>query len=736
MRTPSMIRTHDVQGLLLWVLADGMSPRWCFVKNKALVSKIVMIAIPGLEAELFTAKQEFMPIMHSQLATPATVIAKSAQVTTGSTLAALFTVPLSKKRKRESDQQQQQQKRQAPNGTHKPFPPSHYRVTLQQMESNDYPMPVVDKQGIMTCPTAYVATQPAGGKDPLEMVSVDCEMCVTAAGYELTRVSLVDGSGQVLLDELVLPDNAITDYNTQYSGITAQALAGVTTRLTDIQRQVSEFVSAETLLVGHGLENDLRALKIIHANCLDTVMLFPHPKGPPAKPALRFLADKYLKRKIQVAEHDSVVDARAALDLVKLKIAKGPAYGTISQHEEQGDRLMDVLHAHDRRCTLIDRTDMLNRHVTAGASAVVVKEDGEAVCKTCKEAANEKTDFVWTQLRALGTFLGMRAQHKKQHPAPLQQTQQQPQQKAQQAQQPNGSHAMEPQNEGTSSPLQRNHSDAMDQNVAEEVDGAMDIARANGNGSTGDGGGGRDGGGGDGGGGVQQDKATHEQAASTKEEHTEEHKVVKTDQDKAGNQQAKAEVVHKTTTTKVKKRKRVEQTSAGSGNGDVAQAGASPSSADEAMPDATKQSCRDAAGEEMGAQDGPGNAEAHQNGAPDTAPAEQESPAAQSASAASPAPAASPPPLPQEFSEQQLNCVLKTLDESVGQMIEALPVNAMLVLYTCQGDTVQFRMMQEQKMKRQQGVDSLPPWTLVNETEFSSLASRVCRALCFASVKQ
>jgi len=33
-------------------------------------------------------------------------------------------------------------------------------------------------------------------------------------------------------------------------------------------------------------------------------------------------------------------------------------------------------------------------------------------------------------------------------------------------------------------------------------------------------------------------------------------------------------------------------------------------------------------------------------------------------------------------------------------------------------------------------VDNLPPWTLVNETEFSSLASRVCRALCFASVKQ
>jgi len=250
--------------------------------------------------------------------------------------------------------------------------------------------------------------------------------------------------------------------------------------------------------------------------------------------------------------------------------------------------------------------------VAAGASAVVVKEDGEAVSKACKEAANEKTDFVWTQLRALGTFLGMRAQHKKQHQAPLQQAQQQ----GQQAQQPSGSHAMEPQNDGTSSPLKRNHSDAMDQNVAEEVAGAMDIARANGNGygnsSTGDGDAGSD---------LQQDKATHEQAASTKEEHTEEHKVVKTDQDEAGNQQAKAEVVHKTTTTKVKKRKRVEQTSAGSGNGDAAQAGSSPSSADQAMPDATKQSCGDEAGEEMGPQDwrdGHGNEEAHQNGDPDT----------------------------------------------------------------------------------------------------------------------
>lgn len=570
-----------------------------------------MIAIPGLEAELFKAKQEFMPIMHSQLAAPATVIAKNAQVPTGSTLATLFTVPLSKKRKRDNDhQQQQQQARQAQNGNQKPLPPSHYRVTLQQMEANDYPLPLVDDQGVMTCPKDFVATQPAGDKAPLDMVSVDCEMCVTTAGHELTRVSLVDGTGQVLLDELVLPDNAITDYNTQFSGITAQALVSITTRLADIQEQVCGFVSAETLLVGHGLENDLKALKIIHANCLDTVMLFPHPRGPPAKPALRFLADKYLKRKIQVGEHDSVVDAQAALDLVKLKVAKGPAYGTVSQHEEQGDRLMDVLHAHNRRCTLIDRTDMLNRHVTGGASAIVVKEDSEAVAKACKEVANESTDFVWTQLRALGTFLGMRAQHNRQQQQL--QYQQSHQQDQPPQQQPQGSHNNESQGNGNSSPIERHHSDAMAQEVAEEVDGAMDTARAQGNGNG-------NASGSDAGGEAQQDKATQEQAASTKEEHTEEHKVVKTDQDAAGNQQAKAEVVHKTTTTKVKKRKRVEQTSAGSGNDSAAQPTSTPLSADQAMPDSSNQCCADQSAADLRTEDvsgANGHGEAHQEDTP------------------------------------------------------------------------------------------------------------------------
>jgi len=43
----------DIQSLVLWVLGDGTSPSWAFVKNKALITKVVVVALPGLSQTLF-----------------------------------------------------------------------------------------------------------------------------------------------------------------------------------------------------------------------------------------------------------------------------------------------------------------------------------------------------------------------------------------------------------------------------------------------------------------------------------------------------------------------------------------------------------------------------------------------------------------------------------------------------------------------------------------------------------
>ena len=75
-------------------------------------------------------------------------------------------------------------------------------------------------------------------------------MCDTVNGLELTRLTVVDQSHTVLLDTLVKPKLPITNYRTQWSGITADSLNGVTVTLEDAQLALLRIVSRETFLIG------------------------------------------------------------------------------------------------------------------------------------------------------------------------------------------------------------------------------------------------------------------------------------------------------------------------------------------------------------------------------------------------------------------------------------------------------------------------------------------------------
>ena len=184
----------------------------------------------------------------------------------------------------------------------------------------------------------------------------------------------------------------------------------------------------------------------------------------------------------------------------------------------------------------------------AGASAVVATDDEEVLSKSCKEVAKAGTDFVWTQLRSLGTFLGSRAAQKQQQQRSQTVLQQQasPEQQAQPMVQPLSDAAASPaqslaavSNGVHPAGLQaKDHTDA--NFTSDDTTNRCDAPSQNG--------------------------TVKEEAASTTHEHTESHKYVTTERDASGSQQATAEVVQKNTTTQVHKRKR-EETSANGENG-------------------------------------------------------------------------------------------------------------------------------------------------------------------------
>lgn len=180
-----------------------------------------------------------------------------------------------------------------------------------------------------------------------EAVAFDCEMGYTTLGLELIRLTAISWpTGASLIDVLVRPLGEILDLNTKFSGVSqpqyAKALKATLLGSADYRPDTSgdekelrmmespaearallfKYITPTTPLIGHALENDLKAIRIIHPCIVDTVDLYPHRRGLPYRNRLRMLTEKVLQRNIQCSSdgHDSHEDARAAGDLVKAKI--------------------------------------------------------------------------------------------------------------------------------------------------------------------------------------------------------------------------------------------------------------------------------------------------------------------------------------------------------------------------------------------------------------------------------
>ncbi|XP_012525476.1 RNA exonuclease 5 isoform X2 [Monomorium pharaonis] len=216
-------------------------------------------------------------------------------------------------------------------------------LSLWQMVEENYPVPL--KGTLAERYGSYVLTkdiyEEATSTSP--MFGLDCEMCLTTSGnLELTRITVVDETMNVIYDSLVKPENPITNYLTRYSGITADMLDNVTVTLHDVQQTLRTLLPPDAILVGQSLNSDLHTLKMMHPYIIDTSIIFNLTGDRYRKTKLQILVREFLGESIQdnQAGHCSAEDSKASMKLVKLKLANSVDYGDAVL---LGDRSMAIL---------------------------------------------------------------------------------------------------------------------------------------------------------------------------------------------------------------------------------------------------------------------------------------------------------------------------------------------------------------------------------------------------------
>ncbi|TKY89400.1 hypothetical protein EX895_001931 [Sporisorium graminicola] len=178
-------------------------------------------------------------------------------------------------------------------------------------------------------------------KEPGNYLAIDCEMVgVGDKGSEsiLARVSIVNFHGATIMDRFVRPQEKVTDYRTWVSGVRPKDLKNAPS-FSEVQGEVANLIKGK-VLVGHAIQNDLKALLLSHPKPLirDTATFQPLRDLAKTKyPSLKKLAKLVLGIDIQLEgeSHSSVEDARATMAVFRsqkpkwdeMLRSKGPSRG-------------------------------------------------------------------------------------------------------------------------------------------------------------------------------------------------------------------------------------------------------------------------------------------------------------------------------------------------------------------------------------------------------------------------
>ena len=307
-RMQTSVRLGDLQGLVLYCLADGTSPQWVAVRHHMMIKKVVVLFVPGLERGMFdgsialeeeqdassgaavqgqalpgrelangTENQSYDFSSHTRSSIlpddylptelhpeklpealkplaetfshlwPVKSPGDDRMGKVHSPLQAMLQSPLPKsqeERRAEKDTRGPRPTSEGKNWENKRTPITDFRSSSEILQENEYvlhPANLETEQArvnyndwrvktrqdkehgwVDTCVESLTeGTIPAGeaGKGSIlgghTVLAMDCEMCRVEGGeLALTRISLVDWNGTVIMDELVKPDKAIIDYLT------------------------------------------------------------------------------------------------------------------------------------------------------------------------------------------------------------------------------------------------------------------------------------------------------------------------------------------------------------------------------------------------------------------------------------------------------------------------------------------------------------------------------------------